>query len=72
MEKKKTKQIAKIEAKGKKFSIVYHEGDTNPYWIYRHTWSVAQSGYGITEKKRIEIKYADLHSCFFYLHEIYF
>ena len=63
----KTRQILKMCEAGKKFSIVYHEGARNPYWIYRHTWAMRECGYGCSERKRIEVKYADMKSCLFYL-----
>lgn len=63
----KTRQIMKITENGKRFSVVFHEGDVNPCWIYRHTWGVAKSGYGCTEHKRLEEKYADIKSCLYFL-----
>lgn len=64
----KTRQVMKICENGKKFSIVYHEDDKmNPFWVYRHTWGLRQCGYGCAEHKRIEIKYADIQSCLYYL-----
>lgn len=64
----KTTQVLKIETGGKKFSVVRHEGDAiNPYWVYRHSWGVRECGYGMSEHKRIEVKYADMRSCLFYL-----
>lgn len=64
----KTFQLAKIDNKGKRFSIVYHSDDKyTPYWIYRHTWGIAKSGYGCREHKRIEIKYTDIKSCLLYI-----
>ena len=63
----KTRQVLKLEDGGRKFSIVYHDGDQNPYWIYRHSWGVRKCGYGYSEQKRIEVKYADLRSCLYYL-----
>lgn len=63
----KTRQVLKVADGGRKFSIVYREGDQNPYIIYRHTWGVRKCGYGYAEHKRIEVKYADLRSCLFYL-----
>lgn len=63
----KTRQVLKLEDGGRKFSVVYHEGDQNPYWIYRHKWALRECGYGMSERKRIEVKYADLRSCLFFL-----
>lgn len=63
----KTRQIMKATEGGKTFSIVYHEGVNNPYWIYRHTWGLRKSGCGCSEHKRIEVKYADFVSCLYYL-----
>lgn len=60
-----TRQVLKVNEGGKKFSVVFHEGDKNPYWIYRHTWGVSGAGYA--ERKRIEVKYADFASCMYYL-----
>ena len=56
----KTRQVAKIEANGKKFTIVFREGDKMPYVVYRHTWGLCKSGYGCTEHKRIESYFDDL------------
>lgn len=63
----KTRTVLKVTEGGKKFSVVYHDGDNNPYWVYRHTWALRECGYGMSERKRIEIKYADFKSCMFYL-----
>lgn len=64
----KSTQIMKLVANGKKFSIVYRpDSKTNPYTVYRHTWGLRECGYGMSEHKRIEVKYADLRSCLFYL-----
>lgn len=63
----KTTQVLKMSACGRKFSVVYHEGDDNPYWIYRHTWALRECGYGMSERKRIEAKYADMRSCLYFL-----
>jgi len=63
----KTRQLLKMNVDGRKFSVVYHEGCNNPYWIYRHTWGLRECGYGYSERKRIEIKYADFKSCMIYL-----
>jgi hypothetical protein len=63
----KTRQVLKLEDGGRKFSVVYHDGDQNPYWIYRHTWALRECGYGCSERKRIEAKYADMRSCLFFL-----
>ena len=64
----KTKQCLKLDAGGKKFSVVYHADDKyNPFWVYRHTWGLKRCGYGYAEHKSIEVKYADLKSCLYYL-----
>ena len=63
----KTRQVLKLDANGRKFTILYHEGVNNPYWIYRHTWSPRQDGCGYSERKRIEVKYEDIQSCLFHL-----
>ena len=63
----KTWQILKLSDNGKTFSVVYHEGAVNPYWLYRHSWGLRKCGYGMAEHKRIEVKYADLKSCLIYL-----
>ena len=63
-----TTQVLKLEVNGKKFSVVLHHNDsTNPFWVYRHTWGLRSCGYGYSEHKRIEVKYADIKSCLFYL-----
>lgn len=64
----KTRQVMKIAENGKKFSIIYNDGDKmNPFWVYRHTWGLRECGYGYAEHKRIEAKYADMRSCMFWL-----
>lgn len=63
-----TTQVLKLEANGRKFTVVlHHDGSEKPYWIYRHTWSLRSCGYGYSERKRIEVKYADMKSCLIYL-----
>lgn len=60
--------VMKLNANGKKFSVVYHPNDSmNQYWVYRHSWGLRECGYGMSEKKRIEVKYADMRSCLIYL-----
>ena len=64
----KTNQVLKLEANGRKFTVVlHHDGSGNPFWVYRHTWSVRTCGYGCSERKRVEVKYADMRSCLYYL-----
>lgn len=58
----KTKQVAKIEANGKKFTIVFREDSKMPYVVYRHTWGMHKSGYGYVWHKSIESIYADLYT----------
>ena len=63
----KTIQLLKMNADGRKFSVVFHEYTENPYWIYKHTWELRGCGYGYSERKRIVAKYADMRSCLYYL-----
>ena len=64
----KTKQVMKLESNGRKFTIVKHEDDEiNPFWVYSHSWSIRECGYGMSERKRIEVKYTDMKSCLYYL-----
>ena len=67
----KTKQVLKMDVNGKKFSVVFREKDSrNPYCVYRHTyaWAARDDGAHVySERKRIEVKYADMRSCLFYL-----
>ena len=63
----KTRQVLKFCDGGKKFSVVYHYGKENPYYIYRHTWALRECGYGYSERKRLEVKYADMRSCLYWL-----
>lgn len=63
----KTEQVLKMTDRGGKYSVVYHEGNTNPYWVYRHTWELRKCGYGYGERKRIVVKHADIKSCLCYL-----
>lgn len=62
-----TRQVLKVTDHGRTFSVVYHEGDENPYWIYRHSWGQRKCGNGYAEHKRIEKKYFDMRSCLYYL-----
>ena len=62
-----TRQVLKLTDRSGKFSVVYHEGDENPYWVYRHNWEPCRSGYGYTDHKRIEKKYFNLESCLYYI-----
>ncbi len=64
----KTMQVLKMNDRGGKYSVVYHENDKmNPFWVYRHTWELRECGYGYGERKRIVVKYADMKSCLCYL-----
>lgn len=66
----KTEQVIKINGRSGKYSVVYHEGATNPYWVYRHTWELRECGYGYGERKRIVVKYADMKRCLCYLSSV--
>lgn len=64
----KATQLLKMCANGRKFSVVYREDQKyNPYYVYRHTWSLRECGYGYGERKRVEVRYADMKSCMIYL-----
>lgn len=64
----KTSQVLKLEANGRKFTVVlHHDGSDNPFWVYRHTLCVRTCGYGYSERKRVEVKYADMRSRLYYL-----
>lgn len=62
----KTKQVLKIDACGKRFSVVYHDGQVNPFCVYRITDVPTEYGY-YRQRKTIEVKYADMKSCMIYL-----
>lgn len=62
----KTKQVLKIDACGKRFSVVYHDGDIKPFWLYRITYVWSEHD-GYRQRKTIEVKYADMKSCMIYL-----
>jgi len=62
----KTWQVLKIDCFGKRFQVVYHDGCVNPFWIYRITDVPTDHGY-YRQRKTIEVKYADMKSCMFYL-----
>lgn len=67
-----TRQIMKLEFGGRKFTIIHHNEDKiHPFWVYRHTWGLRDCGYGMSEKKRIEVKFSDLKSCLYYLGQTY-
>ena len=64
----KTTQVLKLESNGRKYIVVKHEDDTiNPFWVYSHSWGLRGCGYGMSERKRLEIKYGDMKSCLFYI-----
>ena len=67
----KTRQILKMAEGGKKFSVVYRDGERNPYVVYRHTWGLRKDRCGCSEHKRIEVRYADMRSCLFYIAQLY-
>ena len=61
----KTRQVLKVDACGRMFSVVYHSGKVNPYRIYRHTYVPSEWGY--LKRKSCEVKYADMRSCMYWL-----
>jgi len=64
----KTRQVLKIEENGKKYSVIYREGEKhNPYVVYWHSFGQRQNGYGLAEHKKIDAKFADMRSCLYYL-----
>ena len=67
----KTRQVLKMTEGGKTFSVVFREdAKYNPYVLYRHTWGLRECGYGCSEHKRIEAKYADMRSVLYHLAQI--
>ena len=68
----KTVTCLKLDANGKKFSVVFHrEDEKHPFWLYRHTWSKSPNGDWYVERKRIDIKLKDMKSCLYYLSREY-
>ena len=58
----KTWTVLKIDACGKRFQVVYHDGDVHPFWLYRITDVPTEHGY-YRQRKTIEDKYADMKHC---------
>ena len=58
----KTRQVLDIQDKGYHFSVIYFEGQTNPYRIYRR-W------YDRGEHRKLCMKYADLNSCLWWFQQ---
>lgn len=70
MHMKRTYQALKINACGKKFSVIFHTGtNCNPYWIYEHTMEYDKYGF-LREHKRLVEKYQNMDSCLYYLASI--
>ena len=63
----RSKQVLKMDVNGRKYSVVYRELCDTPYWVYRHSWALRECGYGMSERKRLEGRYADFKSCMIYL-----
>ena len=61
----KTRKVCKIQD-GLILDVIYTEGKTNPYAIYRYTWSVDQYGYP-KQHRELLVRYADLRSCMYYI-----
>ena len=63
----KTRIVANIQLPQRdRISIVYHYEDANPFHIVKKWYGYNKIGY-CTEKKRTLVKYADWHSCLYYL-----
>ena len=58
----KTRQVLDIQENGKHFSVIYAEGQANPYRIYRR-W------YDRGEHRKLCMKYADLNSCLWWFQQ---
>lgn len=68
----KTSQVLKLECGGRKFSVVRYNGDSNnPFWVYRITRTFKGDGCGVVENRNLEVKFADMRSCLYYLAENY-
>lgn len=59
----KTRQVLDLQDDGQHYSVIYCEGQTNPYRLYRR-W------YDRGEHRKLVQKYADLQSCLYLLLEL--
>lgn len=62
----KQKQVLNIQTCGKHFSVIFKEGQTNPFFIYERTMEFNKYVY-VTEHKRLCERYADMMSCLLWL-----
>lgn len=64
----KTTQVLKLNVCGVHYScILHHDDEFNPFWLYRHTWQLRECGYGMSERRRLVAKYADINSVLYHL-----
>ena len=56
------KQVAKIEANGKKFTIVHRDGKGMPYVVYQHKRELRKCGYGMSDHKQVYAYCEDLYT----------
>lgn len=61
----KTRQVLDLQDNGLHYSVIYCEGQTNPYRLYKRWYA----GPGGEHRKLIE-KYADLRSCLYLLAQL--
>ena len=59
-------QMMKINCFGKKFSVIYYKGKTNPFRLYEHDYKLNKYGQLVKTRKQIE-KYANFESCLLHL-----
>lgn len=67
----KTRKVLDFCDCGKCYTVIRHEGDINPYWIYHHYSDYGVDGFLHHHKKLME-KYGDMQSCFWwFLQNVY-
>lgn len=61
-----TRQILKLNDNGKKYTVVYREGQGKPYCVYKHSMKIGKYGYP-TESKNMVMKSADMRGCLLHI-----
>ena len=64
-----TFQCMKLCVYGRKFVVIQHFHDTNPFWLYEITDGRDRYGYP-TQKKRLLEKYCSFEGIWYHLHQM--